>query len=274
VKRLLSVLTPALAGAVAGVLFVRERSARQLAERVAAASLETLLNAIDANDAETGAHVRRVAAYALVIADAVGVDERTRREIERAALFHDIGKIHEALFDIVHEQGELTDAEFEAIRTHPVRGADVLEPLMAFYPQLPDVVLTHHERWDGSGYPIGLRGDEIPFLTRIVSIADAFDAITHNRRYRSGHTADEAAAKLVEGRGTQFDPELVDLVLSPPVFGCLIGAHRELHRTRTGRDDRRTPDPERYVAPVPEVIFRWRTPTPPDGAAQAGSAAG
>jgi HD-GYP domain-containing protein (c-di-GMP phosphodiesterase class II) len=249
-----------IAGAAAGVLLVRERSARRLAERVAAASLETLLNAIDANDAETGAHVRRVAAYALVIADALQVGKRERREIERAALFHDIGKIHEALFDIVHEQGQLSDEEFEAIRTHPARGADVLEPLVAFYPQLPDVVLTHHERWDGTGYPIGLRGDEIPFVTRIVSIADAFDAITHNRRYKSGHSAEEAAVKLAEGRGSQFDPALVDLVLSPPVFHCLIGAHRELHRVRGRGAERRTPDPERHVAPVPEVTFRWRTP--------------
>src|SRR5688572_5674851 len=94
-----------LAGAAIGVALVRERRLRQRAERFAAAALESLLGAVDANDSQTGAHVRRVADYALILADALGVDEDEQRTIELAALFHDIGKIHEALFDIVHEPG-------------------------------------------------------------------------------------------------------------------------------------------------------------------------
>src|SRR5438046_1370984 len=112
-------------GVVAGAPLARERRARQSVERLAAATLETLLNAIEANDAQTGSHVRRVAMYALIIADATGLDERERKEVERVALFHDIGKIHEALFDITHEPRRLTTAERREIATHPVRGAEV-----------------------------------------------------------------------------------------------------------------------------------------------------
>src|SRR5471032_2660921 len=132
-----------IAAAVGGALSVRERRARQAMERFAGASLETLLNAIEANDPDTGMHVRRVAAYALIIADAAGLDEHEQHAVERVALFHDIGKIHEALFDIVHEHARLTRAERRAIATHPDRGAEVLAPLAGFYPDLPAGVLSH-----------------------------------------------------------------------------------------------------------------------------------
>src|SRR2546423_4142715 len=146
----------------AGALLVRERKARRTVERLAAAALETVLNAIEANDPQTGMHVRRVAAYALIIGDAAGLDERRCRSIERVALFHDIGKIHEALFDIVHDHTKLTPDERREIATHPRRGAQVLAPFDAFYPELSIGVLSHHERWDGTGYPRGLRGTRIP----------------------------------------------------------------------------------------------------------------
>ena len=189
-------------GAAAGALLIRERQRRLTAERLAAAVLETLLRAIDANDGQTGAHVRRVARYALILADAADLGERALRNIERIALFHDVGKIDEALFDIIHDDSTLTPAEREAVRTHPDRGANVLAPLAAFYPDLSTGILSHHERWDGTGYPRGLRGASIPLSARIVSIADAFDAITYGRRYRSPRGADEAAGTLMAGRGT------------------------------------------------------------------------
>src|SRR5688500_11551564 len=208
---------PLLLGAATGAFLVHERRARKTAERFAAALLETLLRAIDANDAETGAHVRRVARYALILADAADLDEHTQRVVERIALFHDIGKIHEALFDLIHEQSTLSPEERRAIRTHPTRGAEVLAPLAGFYPDLPAGVLAHHGRWDGSGYPAELRGARIPLAARIVAIADTFDAITFRRRYSKGRSAREAAQRIEEGRGTQFDPDLADLFLSPPV---------------------------------------------------------
>lgn len=245
------------AGIVTGVLLVRERRRREAAERFAAASMETLLNAVDANDAETGAHVRRVAAYALVIADAAQLDDHEKNIVERVALFHDIGKIHEALFDIIHEHSRLTPAERREIVTHPRRGADVLAPLSPFYPELGKGVCAHHERWDGKGYPNRLRGRRIPLAARIVMLADTFDAVTHNRRYRDGRGAGSAADVIASGRGTQFDPALVDLMLLPPVFDRIVAQERTFRRKpRTVDGERRHGERE---SAVPDVMFRWRT---------------
>src|SRR5690348_3034063 len=219
-----------IAGIATGALLVRERNRRRAAERFAAATLESLLSAIDANDAQTGAHVRRVAAYALVLADAMQLDEHQRKVVEHVALFHDIGKIHEALFDIIHEETNLTPTEWRAIATHPQRGAEVLAPLTPFYPDLAAGVLAHHERWDGTGYPKGVRGDRIPLSARIVMLADTFDAITHNRRYRNGRGVGYAADIIASGRGTQFDPDLVDLMLLPPVLERIVSQERAFHR--------------------------------------------
>ena len=229
------------------------------AERLAAAVLETLLRAIDANDAETGGHVRRVARYALILADAADLDRREQRNVERVALFHDVGKIHEALFDIIHDDNALTPAERDEVRTHPRRGADVLAPLAAFYPELSTGVLSHHERWDGSGYPRSLREDAIPLAARIVAIADAFDAITYHRRYRSAHSIDEAVDRLMEGRGTQFDPDLVDLFVSPPVLDDVAAVLEQDHGPKPRRAARQRDHGEE---PLPELSFRWRTTTP------------
>src|SRR6266702_6875946 len=115
-------LVPLSVSAAATGLFVREHSMRTNAERLSAATLETLLNAIDANDADTGAHVRRVATYALILGEAAGLDERTLHSVERVALFHDIGKLHGALTDIFHESSTLTPEERRAVMTHPLRG--------------------------------------------------------------------------------------------------------------------------------------------------------
>lgn len=243
------------AGLSAGVLIYRESKSRRLVERVVAATLETLLNAIEANDEETGMHVRRVAAYALVIGDEVGLDDRQCRSVERIALFHDVGKIHQALFDIVHDGKPLSREERQKIATHPRRGAQVLAPLATFYPDLPAGVLAHHERWDGKGYPRHLRGEQIPIEARVVTIADTFDALTHGRRYRNAQPTEFARRVLLEGRGTQFDSALVDLFLFPPVFTRVLAAERNLvewkapvPKRRTARDDEN----------VPDITFRWR----------------
>jgi HD-GYP domain-containing protein (c-di-GMP phosphodiesterase class II) len=222
-------------------------------------ALETLLNAVDANDADTGRHVRRVAAYALIIADGLGLDGAGCRAVERVALFHDIGKIHEALFDIVHDGTELTPADRRAVATHPARGAKVLEPLKAFYPELPAGVLAHHERWDGGGYPRGLRGRRIPLEARIVSIADTFDAVSHTRRYHRGRGTTVAMSIVEGGRGTQFDPELVDLVLLPPVTTRLLSHLQAVHANRRNGDGARR---RRTGEPAPDISFRWRIEAP------------
>lgn len=244
-------------GAIGTLFAAREATTRKSAERFAAAAFETLLDAIDANDHETGAHVRRVAAYSLILARAADLDESSCRSVERVALFHDIGKIHSAIYDAVHDDDRLTSAEWKLIATHPQRGAEVLEPMTRFYPDLGAGVLSHHESWDGSGYPTGLSGRAIPLESRIVSIADTYDAITHTRRYRSGRGAVAAAEIILGGRGAQFDPELVDLFLFPPVFEEVVSALRELHRSNEYRGNRREGRLEHHV---PEIIFRWRRP--------------
>ena len=247
--------TAAAAVAAAALLLRHELKGRQTAERIAAASLESLLKAIDANDPQTGAHVRRVASYALVLTDAAGLDEHAKRSIERVALFHDIGKIHEALFDIIHDPRKLSPAERKAIATHPQRGADVLAPLCGFYPDLPEGVLSHHEHWNGTGYPRHLKGRRIPITARVVSIVDTFDAITHRRRYHDGRSAETARNVILEGRGTQFDPDLVDLFVFPPIFDRILVTAREVSRWREPVQSRRTGRDEEQV---PDITFRWR----------------
>lgn len=251
---------PVSIGAATGVAAVsaaalRERRQREAMERFAAASLETLLNAIEANDPDTGMHVRRVASCALVIAQAADLDEHAQHAVERVALFHDIGKMHEALFDIVHDAHRLTPTDRRAIATHPARGAQVLAPLLAFYPELPAGVLAHHERWDGTGYPRGLRGRRIPLEARIVAIADTLDAVAHSRRYRRGTGTREAMEVVARGRGTQFDPDLVDLALFPPVR-AEIERQRVLRADRGERHSGRRTH-ERDV--IPDIEFRWRS---------------
>ena len=234
---------------------------RRRAERFAAAAFESLLRAIDANDPQTGAHVRRVAEYALLLADELGVSERDKRTIELAALFHDIGKIHQALFDIVHEPRTLTPAERRAIATHPARGAEVLAPIAHFHPSVAEAELSHHERWDGKGYPRHLRGLRIPLAARVVTVADAFDAITQTRRYRGGRTASKAAEIILQGRGTQFDPDIVDLMLLPPVFEQVEGILRaSSRREKNGPPMRR--ESHGFEA-APKVEIRWRTRSAP-----------
>jgi HD-GYP domain-containing protein (c-di-GMP phosphodiesterase class II) len=247
-------LLPVSVGAAATGLIYREHTMRTRAEHLSAATLETLLNAIDANDAQTGAHVRRVAMYALILAEAAGLDQRTQHSVERVALFHDIGKLHEALTDIFHDPSKLTPEERRAVMTHPQRGAEVLAPLVAFYPDLGKGVAAHHERWDGTGYPRGLKGKRIPLPARVVAIADSFDAITHRRRYSHARSLSEATRAIAAGRGTQFDPELVDLFLDPRVLSKIEHAMRQAHRPQKKRDNRRRGE----VQSAPDITFRWR----------------
>ena len=250
-----SIATASIAAAAGATVIWYELQARQAAERMAAAALESLLRAIDANDPDTGLHVRRVAEYALILCEAADLSDSECRSVTRVALFHDVGKIHEALFDIIHDVKRLTPAERRAVTTHPRRGADVLQPLSRFYPELEQGILSHHERWNGRGYPRQLKGRRIPLAARVVAIADTFDAVTHRRQYSDGRSVKEARQILLDGRGTEFDPDLIDLFLSTPVWAQVLSTRQRVSRWREPVTVRR---PGRRETQVPDIIFRWR----------------
>jgi HAMP domain-containing protein len=167
----------------------------------------TLAAALDARDAYTAGHSTRVAKYSLMIGRAVALNEQELDLLNKTALLHDIGKIG-VRDDVLLKEGRLTDEEFEKIKIHPDLGESILkqiEPAEAMAPLLPGV-RSHHERYDGGGYPDGLKGLDIPEFGRIIAVADAFDAMTSDRPYRKGMAVQKAMAILAEGKGTQWDP--------------------------------------------------------------------
>jgi putative nucleotidyltransferase with HDIG domain len=172
-------------------------------------TIETLAMAIDAKDQITHGHIRRVQAYAVGLAKRVGiVDESLIRAIEAASLLHDTGKLAVPEY-ILNKPGRLTPAEFEKMKLHASVGADILSAIEFPYPVVP-IVRHHHENWDGSGYPDGLRGTDIPIGARILSIVDCFDALTSDRPYRPRLSHAAALEILVQRRGNMYDPLIVD----------------------------------------------------------------
>lgn len=239
----------------------RQEELAHLVSRLAAATFESLLHAIDANDPETGAHVRRVAISAVILTRAADQNEIRQHRVERVALFHDIGKINGALFDVMRGKTGLTADERRLIDTHADRGADVVKPLASFYPELGAGVRAHHEWWNGRGYPRGLRGTAIPFEARVVALADVFDALTHRRRYKRAHSLARARDFIAAGRGTQFDPGLTDLFLLPPVQEDIRRAQRcQFAPVSPSPDGSKRSEPRRQAGPrrqTPEINFRW-----------------
>ncbi|MFD2331187.1 HD domain-containing phosphohydrolase [Cohnella sp. GCM10020058] len=203
-------LTAGFNGMVEG-LRSRERMNAQLLQSYYA----TLAAALDARDAYTAGHSQRVAEYSSVIGRAAGLSADELDVLRKSALLHDIGKIG-VRDSVLLKEGKLTDEEFEQIKQHPVLGENILlqvEPREAMAPLLPGV-RSHHERYDGRGYPDGLSGEGIPAAGRIIAVADAFDAMTSDRPYRKGMPFGKAFAILEEGGGTQWDPVYVELFVS------------------------------------------------------------
>ncbi len=171
-------------------------------------AIETIRLAVDAKDAYTAGHSDRVAYYSKLIGEKLGLSEEELNTLYEGALFHDIGKI--GIPDaILKKPGSLTDDEYHDIQNHPSIGAHIIMPAKIFSDLIP-IVLHHHERYDGRGYPAKLKGDDIPYLARIVSVADAFDAMTSDRSYRPRFTLIKALDELEKGKGTQFDANMVD----------------------------------------------------------------
>ncbi len=189
-----------------------EERVQQRTAEVEAANLETLdrlARTAEYRDDQTGRHVERVGRVSALIARQLGLDEDVVRLLRRAAPLHDLGKI--AIPDaILLAPRKLEPAEFEEMKTHTTIGARILSGSQSTLLQLAErIALTHHERWDGRGYH-GLAADDIPLASRIVGLADVFDALTHERPYKSAWPVDLAVAELRSGRGSHFDPAVVD----------------------------------------------------------------
>jgi len=170
-------------------------------------TLAALMSALDARDRETEGHSSRVSQLAARLGDALDLSTQQLKALERGSLLHDIGKI--GISDtILHKPGPLSESEWASMRLHPDIGARIVEGIPFLQETLP-VIRFHQERWNGSGYPTGLKAEEIPFLARIFAIVDAFDALTSNRPYRQKITTEEAIEYLREEAGVLFDPEIV-----------------------------------------------------------------
>jgi len=176
--------------------------------------LQVLVSMLEARDPYTQAHSQRVSCYATAIANEMGCTQEEQDIVTVAGLLHDIGKV--GICDaILLKRGPLTPDEYEIIKRHPVIGEQIVRQLECFT-QETAIIRHHHEWWDGRGYPDGLKHHQIPFLARITAVADAYDAMTTDRLYRLGRSAEEAFAELACWAGTQFDPEVV------AAFRCVI----------------------------------------------------
>lgn len=202
-------------GIIPGWLFDRQRS---LLMDLANANEETLLGlvlALDLREHNTGQHSQRVREYTELIARRFGVDEKKRREIGFGALLHDVGKI--AVPDhILLKPDKLNDDEWREMRKHPDAGYRIVKRI-GFLKEAAEIVHSHHERYDGKGYPRGLKGEDIPFGARMFMVADVYDALTSERPYHPAISYEEAAKEILNQKGSQFDPTIVTtfLAISP-----------------------------------------------------------
>lgn len=177
-------------------------------------TLSALMSALDARDRETEGHSNRVSRLACMMGEALGLNGPQLKALERGSLLHDIGKI--GISDtILHKPGKLTDDEWKIMRTHPDIGARIIERI-PFLQECMPVVHSHHERWDGSGYPQGLKADDIPLQARIFAVADVFDALTSKRSYRKTSKPEDAVTYLREQANILFDPNIVEILATLP----------------------------------------------------------
>jgi hypothetical protein len=202
-------LVQTIADHIGGALLTAELY-REL-EQTYVGTAAALAAALEAKDDYTADHAQSIADLAVEVGREVGLDRRELRDLRYGAIFHDIGKI--AVPDaILHKPGKLTDAEFEVVKRHPAAGEQILAPV-PFLTDVRRIVRHDHERWDGGGYPDGLRGTDIPVGARIVFVVDAYHAMVSDRPYRMGMPEGDAEVQLRAGAGTQFDPDVVEAFL-------------------------------------------------------------
>lgn len=214
--------------------------------------LQLMVKAIEARDPYTSGHSVRVSEAARLIALELGLSVREVEQVETAALLHDVGKIHEEFAPLLRKEARLTPEETALMQTHSTRSAELVGVISKFRGFVQDSVRHHHERWDGQGYPSGLSGKSIPTGSRIILICDTVDAMTTDRPYRKRLGLDIVIAELQKCRGTQFDPDLVDLVIGSVAIRRMIAGNTAL--AEAGADQ---PQRSRRVSwPAPSF---WRT---------------
>ncbi len=230
------------------VVFAREVGELYTAERVRTRELEralddlretyiatmrSLASVVEAKDAGTRGHLDRTERYGLALAWRVDPELAARPEIAYGFFLHDIGKVG-VPEHVLRKPGALDPSEWELMREHPAVGARIVEPIR-FLGDAVEIVRSHHERWDGGGYPRGLRGPEIPLAARIFAVADSFDAMTSDRPYREALPLGRALDEIAAGAGGQFDPGVVEAFLDlVPEEGDPLGLARELVHHGTG----------------------------------------
>src|SRR5258707_3497122 len=192
-----------------GKLETEKRHAEQVSS-LHLQTIEALALAIEAKDQTTGEHLQRVRIYAMELAKELGLSEDETEALRAASVLHDIGKLA-VPEHIISKPGKLTPEEFEKMKIHPIVGAEILEQVDFPYPVVP-IVRAHHEKWDGSGYPNGLSGEEIPIGARILAAVDCLDALASDRQYRKALPLNEAMAKVVADSGKSFDPKVVAIL--------------------------------------------------------------
>jgi len=180
-------------------------------EKELVSSLSTLITLINARDRYTYGHSERVAYYIKIFASSFGLTKEYTRLLEYGAFLHDIGKL-ETPQEILNKKGPLSEREWAVMQEHPRLGAEILRPITFLQPVIP-MILHHHENYDGTGYPSGLSGDEIPFAARLLRIVDSFDAMKTNRPYRKPLTPEEIIAEMKKGSGSLYDPYLLEVFL-------------------------------------------------------------
>ncbi|GAA0727743.1 diguanylate cyclase [Clostridium malenominatum] len=174
-------------------------------------SIKTLISVINAKDRYTYGHIERVVAYSRLLADKLQISEEEKKDLIYGAYIHDIGKINISR-EILNKRMPLTDEEWEILKGHPLNGVEIIKPVKSLE-KISDLILHHHERYDGKGYPDNLKGEDIPFLARVLTVVDSFDAMTSNRPYNRRKSYDEAIEELRRCSGTQFDPDIVELFI-------------------------------------------------------------
>jgi diguanylate cyclase (GGDEF)-like protein/putative nucleotidyltransferase with HDIG domain len=213
-------------------------------------TIESLAIAIDAKDQTTHGHVRRTQLYATQMGNIFKVSEAELRALHAGALLHDIGKLAVPEY-ILNKPGKLTEAEFAKMKIHPTVGGDILKRVNFPYP-VEDIVRYHHEKWDGSGYPKGLKGEAIPLVARIISVVDFYDATRCDRPYRKGMKREESLALLRSMVGSAFDPKVVETFIKHvEEFDRLIDSHdiKEQVESAPAFDDKTATKPDAGLAP-------------------------